>query len=302
MNSVTEQSRGENGAVDELHVFSYDTCMFSIRYFFNNPPIRTRELIISGLGIQEVMPSVMVNRPQGTGDYLLMVFFDDVMFTANDGSALRKAGTIVLWSPESAHYYGRTSAPWRHSWVHCHGTRVPELIRRTGMVTDTPITLSDPYICDKYLLDLHIELTGRATPDIAIASNILENWLREIVRMRKGQKTSRMPETIATTRAYLESHYADPINLAGMARQAHISVPHLCALYKKHCGVSVMAYVIKLRLAKAQHLIQDTAMPIGQVAQAVGYDDLFHFSKLFKKHYGMAPTTMREKKADISVL
>lgn len=267
--------------------------MLSFRYFFNRPPISTPALRISGMGIQEKMPAAMVDRPHGTGDYLLMVFFDDVTFTAKDGTQTHPAGTLILWPPTSGHFYGNTARPWLHSWVHCDGRLIDAMIQQTGMPVNTAITLSDPYVCDKYILDLHIELTGRAAPDPAIARNILENWMREIVRMRRGPHLARLPGPVAAARAFIESHFTEPLTLDQIADHADVSVPHLCSLFRKHCGASVMAYVIGLRLAKAQLLIQDTVLPIGQVARAVGYDDLFHFSKLFKKHFGVPPTKMR---------
>lgn len=282
-----------NAQLEESFVFSYDWIMLSIRYFFTDPPIRTREFCVRGLGIQEQMPPVMVDRPKGTGDYLLMVFFNDVEFLARDGLKQRPAGTIILWRQGACHLYGSAKENWRHSWVHFSGTLLDQLIAHTQMPLDTAIQLSDPYVCDKYLLDLHIELGGRSAPDVRIATNIMENWLREIVRMKSGRAQTRLPEAVARARGYIESRYSESLCLESIASHARISVPHLCAQFKEHCGVSVMAYVIRLRMAKAQHLIQDTALPVGQVARAVGYEDLFYFSKLFKKHFGKPPREMR---------
>lgn len=270
--------------------------MFSMKYFFNPLPINTRELTVRGIGIQEKMPATIVSRPKGTGDYLLMVFFNDVQFTARDGTADRKTGSIVLWRPESGHYYGCPTATWRHSWVHCKGTMIDDMIEKVGIPTDTAMMLSDPFICDKYLFDLYIELIGRSAPDAMITRNILENLLREIMRMQRVSQPARIPEAVATARSYIESHYTESLSLDSIADQANISVPHLCALFKQHCNVSVMAYVIRLRMAKAELLIRDTDLAIRHVARAVGYDDLFYFSKLFKKHFGKPPRNARAKR------
>lgn len=56
-----------------------------------------------------------------------------------------------------------------------------------------------------------------------------------------------------------------------------------------------MEYAIRRRLHHAAYLLHDVNLLVTKIGRAVGYEDLFHFSKLFKKAHGMAPRDFRRK-------
>ncbi|MBS5801150.1 MAG: AraC family transcriptional regulator, partial [Clostridiales bacterium] len=47
---------------------------------------------------------------------------------------------------------------------------------------------------------------------------------------------------------------------------------------------------------KAKQILENNTIPINMVAKAVGYEDAYYFSKLFKKYYGMSPSTYGKQK------
>lgn len=57
--------------------------------------------------------------------------------------------------------------------------------------------------------------------------------------------------------------------------------------------MSVIGYLIHLRLQHASYLLQDRNLRVKEIAQQVGYDDICYFSKLFKKHYEISPSMLR---------
>mgnify|MGYP002776313987 CR=1 FL=1 len=75
---------------------------------------------------------------------------------------------------------------------------------------------------------------------------------------------------------------------AGMSRS------QLYRKFKSLTNTSVIDYFWTLRLHKAKNLLQTTAMNISEVAVAVGFKNLSHFSKSFKNQFGMNPSTVRK--------
>ena len=149
---------------------------------------------------------------------------------------------------------------------------------------------------ERHLLALHHELTGHVRPDIVIIRNIIENLLREIARIVNASPRTpdACPPTLLKVRHYIESEYAKPINLNQLTIMAHMSVPYFCLQFKKHFKTSPIAYLIRQRMHQAAYFLQDKNLKISAVAQKVGYDDLFYFSKLFKKHFGASPRALRQ--------
>lgn len=60
-------------------------------------------------------------------------------------------------------------------------------------------------------------------------------------------------------------------------------------------GVSPINYLILIRLQQARQLLMTEEYPIKEIARAVGYEDAYHFSKSFKKQYGVSPSALRQK-------
>lgn len=94
---------------------------------------------------------------------------------------------------------------------------------------------------------------------------------------------------------YLEEHYADRISLDQIAENMYLSPFYISKIFKAEIGESPIHYLIRIRMEKAALLLQsERELPVSEVAQRVGYDDVYHFSKLFKKTYGVSPSQMRK--------
>ena len=89
---------------------------------------------------------------------------------------------------------------------------------------------------------------------------------------------------------YLSEHYADKITLELLAAEQNISISQLKRIFKEHTGDSVIPYLTALRIKEAKRLIQESVLNFSQIAVAVGYDNIYYFSSVFKKHTGMTLT------------
>ncbi len=72
------------------------------------------DFCITGLGVGHAMPTRMVDRPAGTGDYLFMLFKSPAHIRI--GGDLREvaAGSLMIWGPDDSQYYGDTDKICRH--------------------------------------------------------------------------------------------------------------------------------------------------------------------------------------------
>jgi len=282
--------------------YLYFLIMQGFKHFFPVPPIQTPALTIRGIGVQEHMPACIIDRPHGTRvrDYLFMLFYDQVVVGAGKKNLPQPAETMMIWTPSRAQYYGNREHPYNHTWMHCDGTIIRSLLRHNRLPLNKPFRLSDPAVMECHLLAVHRELTGHARPDAVIVRNLIENLLREIARI--VNISPRMPDAcppaLLKVRHYIESEYDKCITLEQLADMAYMSVPHLCLQFKKHFKTSPIAYLIRQRMHQAAYFLQDKNLKISAVAHQVGYDDLFYFSKLFKKHYGSSPRALRQLAAE----
>lgn len=95
---------------------------------------------------------------------------------------------------------------------------------------------------------------------------------------------------------YFEDHYAEKISLDRIAGNMYLSTFYVSRIFKAETGNTPIHYLIDIRLTKAYNLLtQNLEMSIQEIAAQVGYEDAYHFSKLFKKKYGVAPSAVRRR-------
>lgn len=93
---------------------------------------------------------------------------------------------------------------------------------------------------------------------------------------------------------YLDEHYAERISLDSIAEKMYLSPYYISKIFKAEIGESPIHYLIRVRMERAKELLkEDASLPIAEIAERVGYEDVYHFSKLFKKAYGMPPSKCR---------
>jgi len=86
-------------------------------------------------------------------------------------------------------------------------------------------------------------------------------------------------------------HYQHPLTLHALAREVGTNVNKLTADFRQVFGLSVFEYVQHHRLQEARHMLATGTCSVSEAAACVGYT-LPHFSTLFRKHFGMAPSRL----------
>lgn len=92
----------------------------------------------------------------------------------------------------------------------------------------------------------------------------------------------------------IEKNYKDKISLELISRKYYINPSYFSQLFKSVTNDTFSNYVIRFRMQKAKELMRIPNLKIYQIAEMVGYEDEKHFSQLFKKHVGMAPTAYQK--------
>ncbi len=93
---------------------------------------------------------------------------------------------------------------------------------------------------------------------------------------------------------YFEDHYSEKISLERIAENMYLSTFYISKIFKSETGDTPIRHLINIRLEKAKEILEETpGKSIKEVAAEVGYDDAYHFSKQFKKHYGISPSQIR---------
>ncbi|WP_016956129.1 AraC family transcriptional regulator [Catenovulum agarivorans] len=94
----------------------------------------------------------------------------------------------------------------------------------------------------------------------------------------------------------MEAKLHFPWTVDDMAKLAKYSAPHLHRLFQQQFARSPLQQLIEMRMQRAKYLLANTNWSIEQIAEQVGYADVFNFAKRFKKSVDLAPGQYRKSK------
>ena len=124
-----------------------------------------------------------------------------------------------------------------------------------------------------------------------------ERWIRCAVH-RDAAELGRLHEGLARALLYLGEYYAEPITLAQLARHAHVSESHISFLFRTALDMPFKGVLGRIRIHKAKEILaNESRRHITDVALSVGFADLSHFEKSFKRVVGQSPREFRRRHA-----
>lgn len=100
---------------------------------------------------------------------------------------------------------------------------------------------------------------------------------------------------VAKMHSYILSHFQNKMSLADVAAYAGLTPSYASTLFKKEIKVGFKTYLNSLRLEYARKLLIFTELPVGQICQESGFEDVPNFLKRCKVYYGMTPSQIRKR-------
>jgi len=110
---------------------------------------------------------------------------------------------------------------------------------------------------------------------------------------QRARERAGLEETIRETANFVRQHAARPHTIEALAERANLSPRYFSHKFKQLIGQSVQSYVIRARIERAEHLLHYAGMSVTEVAEALGYRDVFFFSRQFKQYTGQSPSALK---------
>lgn len=131
---------------------------------------------------------------------------------------------------------------------------------------------------------------------LAEMKNELYNLIQlSIKKIKENQKDNDTYPIIKKSKKFIKNNYSNKITLKSLAQYVALNPSYLSALFKKETGCNFIDYLTRIRLEKAEKLLQNLDLKIYQVGNKVGYNNSKYFCEVFKKNYGITPNQYRKK-------
>ena len=136
------------------------------------------------------------------------------------------------------------------------------------------------------------KITTQVRTKIILLQFILEMWEKGfVIENDKSGRNTIEKEMIS----YIQQNFMEKISLKEFSEQFHLSEKYISRYFKEHFHITLSQYITHLRLEHAKQLLQDTDIPVTEIAMQSGYQNVSYFIRSFKKTYGVSPLKYRKK-------
>jgi signal transduction histidine kinase/DNA-binding LacI/PurR family transcriptional regulator/DNA-binding response OmpR family regulator len=175
------------------------------------------------------------------------------------------------------------------------GFAVLEVLRARETTRDIPVIVLTARALDETDIErLNRGVAAIMGKDLFDATETLARIEAALARHQAlGGPTQRL---IRRAMAFIHEHYAEPLTRKQIASYVHFSPDYLTDCFRREQGVTPMVYLNRYRIHQARNLLENSDLPITQVAMAVGFAEGAHFTRTFQREVGMAPRAYRRSK------
>lgn len=245
-------------------------------------------------------PKLPTHRPRGRLDYqIIYIASGKAHFYFNGVEQIVTAGNMVVFRPkEEQRYYYYGVDHTEVYWLHFTGSNVKNILRKYGITDDMRIIHTGTSLEYKHIFEQIIQELKLCKEDYEeLLVNYLQHLLillhRVINSKPRGKNQLLMQEMDHAVR-YFHENYNKPISIEDYAAKQHMSVSWFIRNFKEYTDSTPAQYLLSLRIANAQTLLETTNYNITEIAEIVGYDNPLYFSRIFKKQNGMSPSEFRK--------
>lgn len=219
---------------------------------------------------------------------------------------IRENQAFLIFPGEEVFYQADYEDPWFYDWIGFSGHGAEECcaamgFSRTLHVVDVTRT-SEMSDCISRIMSLRkLTFAGelfRTAEMLRFFALIMDDQSER--DFNEAAFSSRYSAYVREAMDFMRANYNQKIRIGELADQIGVNRSHLANSFRREANLSPQEFLLNIRMDKAVSLLQKTSFPIKKIAEMVGYADVFAFSKIFKKHVGVAPRQIRSHLMDMA--
>ena len=185
-------------------------------------------------------------------------------------------------------YYPDPEDPFAYFWFDFEGNRAMDLLASSGISVDNPVIDCPEYVkFQNKLSELDNELQSSSLGYFSILSKVYKA-LDYIVSKENPAEEDNKELLVSRMKRIIEDCYQDEsFNVETLCKMLYLSRSYTSRIFKEKTGDSLIDYIIKYRMEKANEFILKTSRSLKEIAGLCGYARYEYFLKQYKKYYGV---------------
>lgn len=251
-----------------------------------------------GINIRH-MDSFCIDRPNGSGDYLLVIFKTNALVTIAEREQVVLPNSCILFRRQSKQLYRTTGKTYVDHYIHFACEQGDRFMKEKGIPFDSPFYLNNISEIEEILRMIsrdQITESPHKEESIDLLIKLLLLKLSHSASSRKRlPQSSEHHEELLDLRAEIYSNPGKYDAIKHVAEKIKLSDSHFQALYRKAFGISCYDDLLTAKIMSAQYHLTSTNLTVKEIAYLCGYKNDTCFMRSFKKRTGLTPMEYRKQ-------
>lgn len=255
------------------------------------------------VGVSQAKPNYHMGPKVSPCHYLILILKGEGRLVQQDKTYPLCAGDLFCLFPHvTQEYYTLKDQPMQSVWIALDGRQIGQLMAGAGLTPEAPYAARRLTPALDAWLDRFFEEQRAGGGQMSGLSRL--SYFYRLFDILTGQYTNEHAAPAAVhswllrSRAYMQMHFSEGVTAEQTAAYVGVNRTFFSKKFVEYYGITPGKYLKKLKTDEAQRLLSETDYSIAEIAQMVGYSDLYAFSKEYKKTCGKPPSFCRTERDD----
>lgn len=204
------------------------------------------------------------------------------------------AGDMYIIPPSSTHLYrSDPQNPWKKIWFNSSGILLSELLRIYGINQKNVFKNADGSVYLKKILKICGDKTVPPEETDSRAAAVMFELVCFLANLQNKSKDETNPDALKI-KSYINTNVDKNITISELSKLIFRSESQTVRIFKAAYGTTPYDYLLGQKIERANLFLQNTRLPVKEIAIKLGFCDEHYFSNLYKKRCGITPSDFRK--------
>ena len=213
--------------------------------------------------------------------------------------SIKSGQGFMIFPNQICTYIADAQQPWEYVWIEFDGLRAKETVELSGLCVNSPVyeakykdvaqTMKDEML---YIINHKDDSPFHLIGHLYL---FIDSFVKSSAITQISKSNNLRDFYIKEALSFIEQNFQNDITVEEIAACCGLNRSYFGKIFHEVLGKSPQEFLISYRMTKATELLKLTSLSIAEVGSAVGYSNQLHFSRAFKKIYGISPRQWRNE-------
>ena len=211
--------------------------------------------------------------------------------------SIKSGQGFMIFPNQICTYIADAQQPWEYVWIEFDGLRAKETVELSGLCVNSPVYKAKYKDVAQTMKDEMLYIINHKDDSpfhlIGHLYLFIDSFIKSSAITQLKNSNNLRDFYIKESLSFIEQNFQNDITIEDIAACCGLNRSYFGKIFHEVLGKSPQEFLISYRMTKATELLKLTSLSIAEISSTVGYSNQLHFSRAFKKIYGISPRQWR---------